>query len=133
MARLPKQNKILPEDFPKQDFMPKLAEPINRFFEDVILALNKSLTFKENMASETLTVIIDGVYPLNIKWVNKSRATGAWITSCREVSGTHVTFTTPLFLDWEMNTDGSFRINSVVGLTATSANKFVVNIIAITG
>ncbi len=133
MARLPKRNKILAEDFPKQDFMPKLLEPINSFSEDMVLALNKGLTFQENMASETLTVTIDGVYPLDLKWTNKSRPIGAWIINCREVSGAHTTFTTALYLDWEMTASGSFRVNNIAGLTASSANKFTTTIIAIVG
>lgn len=134
MARLPRQNRILADDFKDEKFMPKLLAPINSFFEDVISALNKNLTFRENMAGDILTVTIDGVYPLDVKWSSKARPIAAWIGSCRETSGTHVTLTSPIFLDWEMATDGSFRINNVAGLTtATGENKFEINIIAITG
>lgn len=133
MARLPTQNKILPEDFPKQDFMPQLLAPINKFFQDMILALNKGLTFQQNMAAEILTVNIDGNFPLDVRWVNKSKSIGAWIVNCRETSGSHVTFTTPLYLDWEMKSTDTFKINSIVGLSATSTNVYTVTIIAITG
>lgn len=133
MARLPKQGKILAEEFPEEKFMPKLLSPINDFFADVVSALNKSLTFKENIAGDVITATIDGVYPLDIRWTNKSRPIAAWIGSCREVTGTHTTFTTPLFLDWEMSSMGAFRINKVVGLTATSSVKFTITIVAITG
>lgn len=133
MAQLPKQKKIIPEDFPKEKFMPQLLQPINEFFETVTSALNKNLTFKENIASEILTVNIDGVFPIKLKWENKNRAVSAWLGSCRETSGTHVALITPLYLDWEMNSAGQFQINNIVGLTASSSNKFTATIIAITG
>ena len=133
MARLPKQTRILIEDFPDQKFMEKLLPPINGFFEDVSGALNKSLTFKENMAGEVLVATIDGTYPLDLRWTNRNRPIAAWIGSCREVSGAHTTPSVAPYLDWEVALDGSFRINSIVGLTASSTAKFTVTIVAITG
>jgi hypothetical protein len=133
MARLPDQRKILPEDFPEQKWIPALLSPLNRFFEDVVRALNKGLTFKENIAGEILTVTIDGVFPLDVRWTNMSPPIAAWIGKCRETSGNHTNFTDPLFLDWELTASGQFRINNITGLTATMANKFSVTIIAITG
>lgn len=114
--------------------MPELLSPINGFFEDVVGALNKGLTIKENFAGEVLTALIDGVYPLDIRLTSGHTPIAAWLGSCREISGTHTTFTTPLFLDWQMTSSGLFRINSIVGLsTATSTNKFSATIITIAG
>lgn len=135
MARLPRQNKILAEDFPDQkSWIPKLLLPLNGFFEDVISALNKNLTFKENMAGDILTATADGVYPIDLKWTNRAKPIAAWIGQCREISGTHTTITTALYLDWEMTPGGAFRINNIAGLSGeTTTNKFEVTIIAITG
>lgn len=133
MARLPTNTKILPEDFPKQDFMPQLLSPINKFFQDTILALNKGLTFQQNMAAEILTVRSEGVYPLDISWPNRSKAIGAWIVNCREVSGTHTNLTTAIYLDWEHKDSTTFRVNNIAGLSATNANQYNITILAITG
>ncbi len=143
MARLPKQNRILSEDFPKQDFMPKLLEPINQFFQDVISSLNKNLTFKENIAGDVLTVTIDcnqldtGVYypsyPIDLKWINKSRAMAAWIGQCREINGNQVLEGQSLYLNWDMSETGNFRIIEIPGLSTSTAKKFTITIIAITG
>lgn len=133
MARLPDQRKISPEEFPDQSFMPRLLGPINRFFEEVVRALNKGLTFKENISGELITVTIDGTYPLDVRWTNANPPVAAWIGKCRETSGNHTNFSAPLFLDWEIASNGSFRINNITGLTASMTSKFNVTIIAITG
>lgn len=133
MARLPDQQKIQAEDFPSEKFMPKLLYPINRFFEEVIRALNKGLTLKENFNGDVITVTIDGTFPLDVRWTQTSPPVAAWIGRCREVSGDHTNFTDPLFLDWEMIQLGQFRINAIPGLTSSVSNKFYVTIIAIAG
>lgn len=134
MARLPKQQKILVSDFPDQkSWIPKLLGPINGLIEDVTDALNKNLTFNENMAAEVLTVSIDGTYPLDIRWPNRSYPTAAWIGQCREVSGSHTTITTALYLDWEMSSNRLFRINNIAGLSASVTTPFKVTILAIVG
>lgn len=134
MAQLPKQRKILVEDFPKQkDWLPKLLSPLNEFFEDVIRALNKGITFQENMAGSILTVNIDGVFPLDLKWSQTSRPVAAWIGQCKEIGKDHVVFTDPLFLDWEMKDSQTFRILGIPGLSASSTNRYKLTIMTVTG
>lgn len=134
MARLPKVTRINPEDFSEQKFIPKLLEPINSFFSDILSALNKNLTFKENIAGDVITAVVDGNYPLDIQWTGKAKPIAAWIGQCREISGTHTTITTALYLDWEITSGGAFRINNIAGLTGeTTDNKFSVTIVAIAG
>lgn len=128
------KRKIVVEEFPKQkEFMPKLAGILNALFSDISRILTKNITFKENIAGEVLTVTIDGVFPLDIKWPNKSLPMAAWIGRCYETSGKHANFGTPLFLDWEMKSNSEFRINNITGLTATNSNPFSVTIISIIG
>lgn len=133
MAKLPYQNQILPENFPDQKFMPQLLAPLNSFMQTVIRSLNKNLTLNENFDGQILTVTTDGTFPLDILWENRNRPTIAFIGSCREVSGEHTTITTAIFLDWEMTASGSFRINNIAGLNATSSNPFNLKIVALVG
>lgn len=133
MAKLPPPIKIRNEDFPKLDWMPQLLAPINRFVDDVIRSLNKQLTVTDNMDGALLTVIVDGTYPLDVKWTGRSLPKAAWIGQCRETTGDHTNFTNPLFLDWGFTADGLFRINNITGLTASGTNKFTVTIVAIAG
>lgn len=131
MSKLPRQSKILPSDFPDQKWMPKFLAQLNGFMEDVTRALNKNLTLKENLAAEIMTVSIDGTFPLDVLWANKAYPTAAWIGQCREASGSHTTFTDPLYLDWEMSSRGLFRINNIAGLSASPSAVYSVTIMAV--
>lgn len=131
MAKLPVKRKIQPEDFPDQKWLPNLLAPINQFFSDVFNALNKNLTWTDNIAGEILTVVVDGSFPLDVKWTNISRPSAAWIGYCRETSNNHTAFTNGLFLDWEMPSNNVFRINGIPGITPTNTNKYTVTIVTL--
>jgi hypothetical protein len=134
MAKLPGQKRILTEDFPDQKkWIPALLGPVNKFFEDITRALNKNITIAENMNGDVLTVTIDGVYPLDIAWKLTSPPVAAFIGQCREVNGAHTTFTNALFLDWEFTAAGTFRINNIAGLTASSTNRYRLIIVTFAG
>lgn len=133
MAKLPEQRKLSPEEFPKQDWIAALLSPLNRFIDDVVRIFNKQITIKDNFDGDLITAIIDGTFPLDVKWSRQNPPKAAWIGQCREISNNHTNFTDPLFLDWEYTASGAFRINNITGLTATSANKFNITIIAIAG
>jgi hypothetical protein len=134
MARLPDQRKILTEDFPDQKkWIPALLAPINRFFEDVIRSLNKGLTIQENFDGELLLATIDGTFPIDIAWKRANSPKAAFLGQCFETSGVHTALTDPLYLEWEYTAAGKFRINNIVGLTATSANKYTATIVVFTG
>ncbi len=127
-------SKIRPEDYPKQkEFMPSLSSIINLSFTSLVQLFNKNITFRENIAGDILTVNIDGNFPVNVRWTNKSMPIAAWIGKCYETSGKHTNYSSALFLDWEMLSNSEFRINAIPGLTATTANPFKLTIVAITG
>lgn len=130
MPKLP-QTKIVLESLSNKKEMTELLDQLNPIIATIRQALNKNLTFRENLAAEILTVTIDGTYPFDVKWPNKNRPIAAWIGQCRETSGTHVAISTALYLDWEMITNDTFRINGIAGLSASATNKFYVTILTI--
>lgn len=133
MARLPTFQRILPEDFPELEWLPRFAEPLNRFMEEVTAALNQQLRVSENMDGIVKVVQIDGTYPKKFQWPLKIRPVAAWVGQCREIDENHTTRSTAVDLDWEFTADGQFQINAVPGLTAALDDKFNLTIIAITG
>ena len=133
MAKLPQYTRITPENFPKEPWVDRLLTPLNSVLESVTSAFNKNLTFNENVAGSTLTVLIDGTFPVKMLWTNKQRPTAAWIGQVREVSGVHTTLTVAPYLDWEINQAGQFQVNNITGLSASAANKFYVTVIAVIG
>lgn len=59
MAKLPEQQRLLAEDFQSQrSWIDKLIYPINQFMSSVWNALNKGLTFKENISSDMKEISI---------------------------------------------------------------------------
>ncbi len=133
MASLSSIKRILSESFPELKWMPQLLAPLNQFIEEMNRALNNEITVSQNMDGVVKDVVIDGTFPVKFKWTRQSKPRVAWIGGCRELSGTHITFTDPIFLDWEFAGEGFFKINGVPGLTATPTNKFNLTIVALTG
>jgi hypothetical protein len=133
VAKLPTFKRILPEQFPDLKWLPEFVAPINKFMSEVQDAMNNKLTFQENMNAEVRTVLLDGTYPIKLKWSKPNKPTAAWIGQAREVSGNHTTITTALYLDWEYTTEGNFQINNVAGLSASPTDKFNLTILIITG
>jgi len=132
--KTPELQRLILEEFPgQQDWIEKLIGPINLFFQTVVNALNKQLTFRENIDCEFYEQRVTGAYPVDLAWTRKAAPRAAWIAYAREADGEHVTFTSPLFLDWEFTSDGQFRINDIVNLGDTDAAPFNIRIIAITG
>lgn len=132
--KTPELQRLILEEFPdQQEWIENLLSPINLFFQTVVNALNKQLTFSDNIDCEFYTQKVSGAYPIDLVWGRKALPRAAWIGYAREAAGEHTTFTSPLFLDWEFTSDGLFRINSIVNLGDTDAIPFNVRIIAVTG
>lgn len=132
--KTPELQRLILEEFPnQQEWIEKLISPINLFFQTVVNALNKQLTFGDNIDCEFYEQKVSGTYPVDLSWSRKAPPRAAWIAYARESDGEHTTFTSALFLDWEFTSDGLFRINSIVNLGDTDAAPFNVRIIAVTG
>lgn len=118
--------------------MAKLSKPskmqdsaVDGFVTDVYSTLQNGLSIADNFDGKILTVITTGVYPILVAWPNRNKPVVAWIGQCREVEGNHTNITTAPYLDWEMSSDGRFKINNVAGLSASSSNRFQLTIVAL--
>lgn len=113
--------------------MPELLSPLNQFMEQIAQGVNKGLTISANLDGVVQTIQVDmslaDPFPVSFRWSRVNRPSVAWIGRAWEVSGTHTTFTDPLFLDWEMTADGSFRVNAIPGLP--TGTKYNITIIAL--
>ena len=132
--KTPELQRLILEEFPEQqEWIEKLISPINLFFQTVVNALNKQITFIDNIDCEFYEQRVTGAYPVDLAWNRKAAPRAAWIAYASEVGGEHTTFTSAIFLDWEFTSDGLFRINSIVNLGDTDEIPFNVRIIAVTG
>lgn len=135
MAKQITQKKILIENLPNdvKKWIPEITEPLNRFMEEVALALNNQITINDNMDAEIKMVVADGQYPIKFKLARKSKPKAAIIGQCREISESHTTITEALYLDWEITADGMFQINNIADLNASATEKFNVTILIFNG
>lgn len=132
MARLSSIKRILTESFPEVKWIGVLLAPINQFIEEVNRALNNELTIGENFDGMVKVVTADGTYPIKFLWTRKSRPLVAWIGYIREIDGEHTNLGGAVSLDWEYS-GGFFKVNALPGLSASSADKFFVTIVAMAG
>jgi len=113
--------------------MPRLAAPINVFIEEVTRAFNKRLTFTDNFDGAVKEFLDNGEYPVKLAWGRTSKPTAVWIGRIRRFDGAASSLSAAVTLDWHYNDSGEIEIDNIVGLGASSTDKFYINIIAVTG
>ena len=132
MASIPPISRIIKEDFQQYPWAEKLLWPINRFFESVVSALNKNLTFTENMNAQvkalsftTKTPVFD-TFPLNFASTSISKPTDLWLTRLEHNLG-QIT-TAPVTVDWIFE-NGLIKIRNITGLAP--ATSYIVRFILV--
>lgn len=123
MAKLPQFKRIVREDFKDQPWIEKLLQPLNRFMESVVSALNKQLTFKENMAAQVheFDFTEDNItYPLKVAWGLKTLPTDMIVTRVVVADGSN-----PSAAVWPLwSYDGtSINVSKFYGLDASTRYK----------
>lgn len=127
MAKLGVFRRIVKEDFKQEDqvFVNKLLFPINQMFESLVLALNKGLTFEDNVDSQirdvTTSVDASGVpiVDLSIPSTLRGQAKGLLCLSANNLTDTTVYPTTAPFINFIQ--DGKdLRILHITGLQASN-------------
>lgn len=122
--RLPTTKKILREDLKDAPaWVSGIIDPINSFMETVYQALNKNITFSENIRSYTkdLTYITPAGYPTmdDIEIANelKVKATMVLVVQAYEKAN-YTPAVGPVYVPWvEMN--GQLVIKPITGLAAS--------------
>ncbi len=134
MARIPPIKRLSTEDFKDQtSWIGKLLTPLNEFMSTTVAALNRGLTFSDNLAAQVKTLTITAsadAYPLKFLCTLNSRPQGLWIVSVRDHASTPLTLTTAVFADWDY-ANGQVIINNITGLTA--GRKYDICVIIIAG
>lgn len=133
MGLVPNIRKILAENFPDLDWMPRLAAPINIFMEQTIRLLTKGLSFKDNFDGDLFEVTADGQYPIKIAWNVANKPVAVWIGQANRTTGEAATFTNALQLVWRFNESRQIEITDILGLDDSSTKKYNLVIIGVTG
>lgn len=121
--KLPQTKKILREDVKDAPaWISGIIEPVNSFMENVYQALNKNITFAENIQSfiKELTYKTTSSYPVeeDVEFTNelKVKATGVQVLQAFERS-TYEPAAGPVYVPWVEN-NGTIIISPITGLEA---------------
>ena len=131
MAKIPQIRRLIAEDFAEQKaWIRPLFLVLNQFMETVVTGLNRTLTLKENMAADIITVTLSSVpsanSPLVVAWSLPKPPVALLIGN---VTGT--TLTTAASIQWAYET--SLQITNLVGCTPTAAAPVTLTLVAFTG
>lgn len=134
MARIPPLKRLTTEDFKEQSsWISSLLSPLNDFMSSVVGALNKGLTFTDNMSAQVkeleFTHTADA-YPVKFLSTLTAKPVGLWVVSAVEVAASPSTITSAVWADWSFQ-NGQVYINNFSGLT--SGRKYRICVIIITG
>lgn len=122
---LPSLKRLRIEDFPQnmQDFVSKLAFPLNSAFDSLFAAFNNGITFADNflctVSSVTITVDANGVPTNNAIVILNAALAGKNVTGLVVLSAKSTNAGTlpmgGIFVDWSQNSQ-QLIINNVKGL-----------------
>jgi hypothetical protein len=126
-VRLPTQKKILREDLKDAPpYVNGIIEPVNTFMEATYQALNKNITFQENIASfiKELTYTTPSTYPAGVENVSfqntlRTRPIGVQLMQIYDKS-TYTPPAGPVFIPW-IEDDGTIIIYPLTGLAASKS------------
>lgn len=134
MARLPNQKRILREDIKEApNWITRLLTPLNSFMETVYYALNRDITFTENIACQikeitfnsksdysTASPVEDGFLELQFRHSLKTKPKGLLIQQLITDGNVQAVHTTPVTLSWYEN-NGVVYINYITGLADSTS------------
>lgn len=115
MAALPPIRRILKEGFEEQSsWISGLLDPINRFFDSVVSAMDRNLTIKENFSGDMRTVTVDGTFPVKLSWDLKAKPVSVLVGQ--------VSPSVPRTVQaqWSFNQSNQLQLDSVSGILPTS-------------
>jgi hypothetical protein len=137
--KLPAFNRILREDLREAPtWIDKVIYPVNSFFENAYNALNKGLTFEENISSQIkdLSIVTTAAYDgtaahwtmVTFQSSLKRKAKGLLLLQIVQVGSVYAPIEGDVYVDWE-DQNGQIRIGLVRGLSASKSYQMRVLLI----
>jgi hypothetical protein len=98
-----------------------LLDSMNQFFDSVYYALNRNLTFTENIDSQYKTFrVLAGANPedniFNFALTVHRVPIGLTVQRVTQIAGTYIPITSPVFCSWRVNAT-TIVIDAITGLT----------------
>ncbi len=129
--KLPQFTKLRKEDLGADipGWFDRVIYTFNKLADAVYDGMNSGLTVGENMKGQVLSLKI-GTGDLPYKTSVKYAITDMWISAIREISGSRVDFTSPVWVDWVYDASNSnVIVYNISGLTA--GKQYAIRMIAL--
>jgi hypothetical protein len=138
MAQLPQIRRLLVEDFLSQkEWISKLFQPLNNFMEGVASVFNKSITIKDNMLADIVTVTLSSVptatNPYPLKWSLNQRPQSVHVGNVVRLDNIGFTLSAAVAVQWTYDANNGFRLTNVVGITPSSTVKYTLTLVCFAG
>ncbi len=132
MAKISNLKKIVNEDFPQENrtLTTKLAFIINPFFDSIVNALNKNLTFNDNLNAQDTTITVTAplsANPFFLKTDLKGICKGSSILQVTNLTNNNAVLTEAPFMEFDLVSNTEIKIKNITGLT--SGNKYSIRIV----
>lgn len=134
MATLPPINRISKEDLKDAPgWIDRLLYPLNLFFDSVYRALNRSLTFHDNIDSQEISFSIKSGASASTNTnkfsvTMKNKPTGLILKTATLVAGNYTPIGNAVFIDWYYE-GGFLFITAISGLTNGSTYNITILLI----
>lgn len=123
--RLPSQKRVLREDVKgAPSWINPLIDTLNSFMETIYQAMNRNMTFSENIACtiKELTYSTPSTYPSGVELTEfmsnlKTKATGVMLMQAYE-KATYTPPPGPIYIPW-VEDNGTIQIGTITGLEAS--------------
>lgn len=121
MAKLPSVRRLIAADFPQALY--SLVNRLNTFMTEVVSSLS-TLTVVDNMAGDIREIEVTGSYPLYLAWNKVLPPAVVIVGKVKKIDGAAVGLVDAVQVDWSLDSSNRIKVNSVVGISPTPANKY---------
>lgn len=132
MAKISNLKKIVNEDFPQENrtLIGKLAFILNPFFDAIVNALNKNLTFNDNLNAQDVNINIQAPLSANpyfLKTDLKGICRGIMVLNVTNLTNNNAVLTAAPFVEYDLVSNTEIKIKNITGLT--DGNKYTIRIV----
>lgn len=134
VARLPQTKRLDVADYPDkyQDLLLVLLPQLSQFMESVYNAMNKDLSFSDNVNGQLRELrVTGGTVPVSFKTETRGRPRGVWVIDVQPVDGASgSTVGSPVTVEWEYVPQTSqVRLKAIHGLTSGTKYRLTVAVL----
>jgi hypothetical protein len=124
--------RITTEDYPKEnrELVDKLGFTINPFFNSIVDAFNKNLSFTDNFNAQIVELEFNAPVSANQETIRnplKGNVGSIVVLRVQNITNSNATLTSAPFVEYSILQNNQVQIRNITGLTAT--NKYLIKLL----